>query len=98
MIPRGAEEIEDGGPHGERSAENVDQFAGLRADDLGAEDAAALGFGDDLHVAVVGVHEDGLAVVIERIGGDEEFFAAFGEFGFLHADGGERRFGEHDVE
>src|SRR5688500_11396238 len=69
MIPRGAQEIEDGGLHGERAAETMEELAGVLADDFSAEDAAAGRLGYDLHVAVIGVHQDGLAVIIEWIRG-----------------------------
>lgn len=98
MIPRCAEQIEDGGFHRERAAEKMDEFARVFADDFGTEDTAALRLGDDLHVAVVRVHENGFAVVVERIARDEVGRAGCVEFAFKAADGGEWRVGEDDGE
>ena len=67
MIPGGAEEIEDRRPHRERTAETMNQLAGIVAHDFGAEDPAPPRLGDDFDVAVVGAHEDRLPVIIERI-------------------------------
>src|SRR5690606_2836342 len=98
VIPGRAQQVEDGGLHGQRTAETVDEFAGLRTDDFRAEDAAGLGRGDHLHVAAGLVHEDRLAVVVERIRGDEMRRAGLGEFVFLPANAREGRIGEDDGE
>ena len=71
MIPRGAKHVVDSGLHADRGGEAVDQIAGLGADDFGTEDSAVFGIGDDLHVASGLAHEDGFAVVVEGVAGDE---------------------------
>src|SRR5687768_1351435 len=76
MIPRRAQQIEYGGLHCEWSAEGMDELAGILADDLGAEDPAVLGFGDDFYVSVVRVHQDGFSVIVEWIARDEIGHAA----------------------
>lgn len=76
----------------------MDEFARVFAHNFGTEDTAALRLGDDLHVAVVRVHENGFAVVVERIARGEVGRAGFVEFAFKAADGGELRVGEDDIE
>lgn len=85
-------------PHRERGAEDVDEFAGVAAYDFGSEEPSGARVGEDFHVAVIGVHEDGFAVVVIRIGGGDvgDFFLAEGAFEV--ADGGKRGVGENDVE
>ena len=67
MIPVGAEQIVDGGFHGDRHAETVDQLAAVPADDLGAEDPAGLRVGDDLRESVFRLHQNRFAVIVEGI-------------------------------
>ena len=98
MVPRGPEQVEDGGAHGERPAEGVDEFAGIPADDLGAEDAPAFGLRENLHVAIVGLHEDRLAVVVERIAGAPIGLAGGVELAFQPANRRKLRVRKNDAE
>ena len=98
VVPRGAEEVVHGGVHRKRAAEAVDELGGGDADDLGAENAAANGVGEDFDVPAFGCHENGFAVVVEGVGGDEEGGITGGEIGFEAADGGEGGIGEDDVQ
>ena len=45
------------------------------ADDFGAENPPAFWLGDDLHITVVRIHQDGFSVVVERITRDKVLHA-----------------------
>src|SRR5258708_6346234 len=98
MIPGCAQQVEDGRAHGQRRGETVDEFACVSPDDLGAEEASALWLGENFYIAVVCLHQDRFAMIIERMTRREISGAIFLQLRFEPADGGELRIGEHDVE
>ena len=80
----------DGDCHG------MDEFAGVFADTFSAEYSAGL-VGEHFDVAVFGFHENGFAVVVERIIGAEIVDSALFELCFAEADAGDPRVGEDDA-
>src|SRR5258708_4620168 len=97
MVPRGPKQIKNRCTHRKWAAERVDEFTGILADNFGAKDATPLGFGDDLNVPVVGVHQDGFSVIVKGITRDEKWRARSVEFALEAADGRELWIGEDDI-
>ena len=71
---------------------------GILADDFRAEDPTTFRFGNHLHVAVVGFHEDGFPVIVERIARDQIRRPGLIEFAFEPSDGRQLWIGENDIQ
>jgi len=79
MIPRRAQEIENRRTHRKRAL-NMWMSSPGPCRRFRREDSSAFRLGDDFHVTIVRVHQDGFSVIVERITGGEIFDVGLVEF------------------
>ena len=98
MIPVNSLNVFQGQTELNGKRQSVNEFASVFTDALGCEEFTRFPICPDLHVAIVGLHENGFSMVVERVIGTDDIISLFAEFVFLRADTADLWVGEDDVE